>query len=436
MKLKRNGETLIETLIAVTILALITVPLLHPFVTAAKVNNKAKILQRSTDYSKNLMEKLKSDSLENVARKFSGYVRDSKGDRIYTDIADGSFEKDGVNYTYGEYILQNGTFREADDGTCSVKGGLDLLGNEISYFTGQTNENYCFIMPCVDVGNVNADVVISYEQYKAADMNNIYSMNRSDCAYFAETTLSASNAAEFFEVANQEYCSGGMSNKSITKDEALLLMTKTVTVLVEKDEFAGNTTVTVKYTYDIGSGYTGVDDRYYTDEMLIFDNYSTGKPLSAAYVYYFPFYGLSTAGRDRFIVENQDNIDFDMFFICMNNGDTSALNEANYKVSLSVNERPVSGVSRLYTNVHSNIDNIKWVKTSSNALANNRGWQVTDLGNAGEQQLAYNVTITVYRHRESCFYIQNGSRYFVPDSDAVICELSSVITDGSTKDTE
>ncbi len=75
-KLNNNGFSLLEVLIAMVILALVSIPLLHSFVTTAKTNGRAKILMRATDCAENLMESLEYRSVEEIVEyyKISGYT--------------------------------------------------------------------------------------------------------------------------------------------------------------------------------------------------------------------------------------------------------------------------------------------------------------------------------------------------------------------------
>ena len=431
---RKRGETFVELLIAVTILAIIAVPLLHPFVTANKTNMAAKRIQLSNELAENLVETLKSEQVANVARNFNGYDRDKNGDYINTHVAQGSFSYGGNTYSYGEYILTEEGYQRVTDALSSIVGTTDAVGNICSKFSGQINDNYNFVMPNVEINGLKTDIMISYTPDYSTNINKIYSMNRSDCAYFAEDSHSLSNAVEHYVTANQEHYSAGLTTTLLNKNSITDLVTKTVTIKVEKDNFAGNTTVTVKYSYDIGDGYTSYDDRYYVDESVIFDNYSTGKELSAVYLYYFPLYGISSSGRDIFIVENLSNMNIDTFLVCMNSASTTALNTANYKASLTITEKVNAGVGSLCTKVHSNVPNAKWVKTSSNVLANSLGWSVDDLGNSKRATLAFKVTVTVYRHADVAFTTFGGNSYFTPDDNRKLCSFSGTLLDSSVKE--
>ncbi|MDE6129037.1 MAG: type II secretion system GspH family protein, partial [Lachnospiraceae bacterium] len=71
-KLNNKGLSLVEILVAVVILALVTGPLLHSFVSAARYNQRAKERQRTTTAAQSVMEGFKAFDLEELCWQFSG----------------------------------------------------------------------------------------------------------------------------------------------------------------------------------------------------------------------------------------------------------------------------------------------------------------------------------------------------------------------------
>lgn len=65
------GFSLVELLIAVTILAIIVAPLLHMFVTSTKINVKSRQTLRATTVAQDIMEGLKAYTLEEVSAQFA-----------------------------------------------------------------------------------------------------------------------------------------------------------------------------------------------------------------------------------------------------------------------------------------------------------------------------------------------------------------------------
>ena len=64
IKLNNSGFSLLEVLIAMVILCLVSIPLLHSFVTTARTNSRAKIMMRATDCAENIMESIEYRSVE------------------------------------------------------------------------------------------------------------------------------------------------------------------------------------------------------------------------------------------------------------------------------------------------------------------------------------------------------------------------------------
>ena len=69
-KLNNRGMSLIEILVAIIILAVVTGPLLHSFVTAIKLNSKAKEQQRVITAAQSIMEGFKAYTLEELCMQF------------------------------------------------------------------------------------------------------------------------------------------------------------------------------------------------------------------------------------------------------------------------------------------------------------------------------------------------------------------------------
>ena len=69
--LNNKGLTLVELLIAIVVLAIIVVPLLHAFITSARINAKSKEKLRLTQIAQDIMEGLKAYTLEDIAYEFN-----------------------------------------------------------------------------------------------------------------------------------------------------------------------------------------------------------------------------------------------------------------------------------------------------------------------------------------------------------------------------
>lgn len=93
---KNAGFSLVELLIAVIILAIIVVPMLHGFVTSARLNGKAKQVQRATTVAQDIMEGLKAYDIEELRAQFNApedgfYVMDAR--LVHGSIKEDYFKK-------------------------------------------------------------------------------------------------------------------------------------------------------------------------------------------------------------------------------------------------------------------------------------------------------------------------------------------------------
>lgn len=117
-KSSNAGFSLVELLIAVTILAIIVIPLLHMFITSTRINVKSRQMLRATTVAQDIMEGLKAYNLEEVRAQFappegaspSGYYYPSNG-----------------FYVLNTNLIQGGV-REI------TELGPDATGEEIYYF--------------------------------------------------------------------------------------------------------------------------------------------------------------------------------------------------------------------------------------------------------------------------------------------------------------
>ena len=119
MKNNERGYTLIELIVAITILAIIAIPLMHGFVTAAKTNAKAREIEQATTVAQNTMEEVKATPIEELVKDVEPYkipVMLENGDTVEMLSYELMYEEvvtDGVPYRVNVRI-ENGP--SGDDG--------------------------------------------------------------------------------------------------------------------------------------------------------------------------------------------------------------------------------------------------------------------------------------------------------------------------------
>ena len=388
---QNKGFTLVEVLIAITILAIIVTPLLHAFVTSSRTNAKAKQLMKATTLAQNVMEETKANSLEEIARQFnSSAARTYTSKNSITKVATSAWEA----IKNGDALeAVNTSDKEATGATVnsSIRDAANPTANPEGIFVGQDSGEYHFLLKEVTRESAKFDIALHIKENTESGTQNltqINAMNQADCGYFAQGN-SDNNATTEFMNANASYPN---SIGTLTKDEFYNKMERTITVDIASN--AGNETVNVKYDYEIESGYTLEEDRYYSESITIFDNYLSGESLKAVYIYYFPLY--EGVGRDKIEIVNNNNLDVDVYLIKMQGTNYSAYRDANYAPVVTVKET-ASNNGQSHSMLCTNID--RSLSFSYSVLGGTL--RNTDLGNEKSTECFYDVTVKVYKHNNA-----------------------------------
>lgn len=124
-KEKNKGFTLVELIVSIVMLAIITVPLLSYFLSAAAYNARAKTTQEAVALSQSIIEKCKDKSIEEIARSFHAgnteFLRDFNLVPLASINNDRSraFEVDSAGTALagvGSYDILNGVFHNSANG--------------------------------------------------------------------------------------------------------------------------------------------------------------------------------------------------------------------------------------------------------------------------------------------------------------------------------
>lgn len=405
--LKSNkGFTLVEVLIAIAILAIIVVPLLRAFVVSANTNAKARRTMRATTLAQNVIEELKAYSLDESAEQYLGR---KTGNHVIDDAKE-SYE----------------TVKYADGVHSAVT--IDDEGNIVGRVDGQ----YDFVLQEVVQEHAEFDVEIQIRKPEAKDASlaglgsydlvNITSMNRSDCAYFAQEK-------EAHSIVGAEYVRRAEiydSDSEVTAAQFIDMMTRTITIDIATAADASQT-VKVTYEYTVPDGYVNADSKEYTEYTTIFDNYASKEPLQAVYLYYYPLYGITT--RDTIIVNNLDDIDVDVYLIKMKDPAIyTTFDDSNYKPYVYVNETDLTEANTSNLKLCTNVDDDNLI-SFYNGTGSSTSLLTTDLGNAEEIQNLYDITVRVYRHDDSAFTVDGGTTKIAFDDDMLVSTFTGTVLD-------
>lgn len=238
-RMKNNqGYTLLELVVAITILALIAIPLMHGFVTAARVNDKAREIEQATTVAQNVMEDIKVTPVEELLDEVEPTpesVRSETGEWIETysyHVTCEEVKTDGVPY-HVDVWLENGPYN----------------GEEYKYVTN----------------------------HNLTEMAQLYDMNAAyDAFYILEE---ATDEALIEELA----VAAGV-------DEAVVRADVKRNIYLDMQEERGTRTVWVNVSYSYGN-----KTRYMAaDNQCIYSNSSTDTYLRNVYVFFEPLDNMRT----------------------------------------------------------------------------------------------------------------------------------------------
>ncbi len=168
---KNAGFSLLELLIAVTILAIITIPMLHMFVTSARVNGKSRITLRATVLAQDIIEGLKAYHIDEIQDQFNG-VEDFEllnaaiitGDCTYTEDTERENGEDGRYY----FVLRNASLEKSKfDALISVDASGYVEDKEEA--TLKKHDSYLNSRDVAKIASLNKSSDASYTH--AASMN-------------------------------------------------------------------------------------------------------------------------------------------------------------------------------------------------------------------------------------------------------------------------
>ena len=303
-KMNNKGFTLLEVLVAVVILAVISVPLLRSFATAAQTNRKAKIEARCTTVAENLAEDFRDMKVEDLIDRYtsSGNVITKK--TLTVDDAEQEY------YTFVLGDLSNISSTLPDDYSAYVSldssyyvnaNGLNLSQIEpvsvkdcAIYSMKDTSENPSFAGAIVD---------------PEAEVYRVYMDRNTDARAVPGNHYSALTVNDL---------------KSLLKRDITISIDKTGTYDVTTDSGVVTDTidvvsVNVKIEYILQSSdfMPSSDVRYTYVDSNLYDNSTSHNALNSVYLFYYPRYKVASVGRDDIQVENLENVEANLYIVAL-----------------------------------------------------------------------------------------------------------------------
>lgn len=370
---KNAGFSLVELLIAVIILAIIVVPLLHGFVTSARMNGKARQTQRAVTVAQDIMEGLKAYDIEELKAQFNDpmegfYVMEStliKGsigedtDREQNDAAyRGDPDKPGVYY----FTLE----------------GVQIQGTEFDALIRIDARNY-EQDPAKDVG-------IAYghdNAFNGSNMASLGSVMEKDGSYPPQIGNNSpvaankdnldflqaikANAAVSADIADME----DLSLKNL-KSEGVSNIKRTITLNIRPGtmDAEGNRMMDMDISYQYTYRYKGVDYSYFPagHEPAGADGtgFPCGSDVSSDGNFYLMYYPLYDAEADKIVINNEAHLPIRVYIVKLAEQDTDSLfylsdsqlnaAENKYRTVVDIDDNTAGNV-KIRTNLGMNLVN-------------------------------------------------------------------------------
>ena len=368
-KHSKFGFTLIEVLVAIAILALLAIPLAQTMISSAQINSKSKNMGSASDMAQTVAESMQATKLGNVLTEINGYNTNSVGYEIFNNatgegysflnnalqgyaiedryevmllcpgcaarlssfsIDEGICEKCSAtisdeNITYVPVVRQSDPGVQSDaDVTSSIKTRTTTSNVVRTYFTGNEDDTYDFVLKNIATEEANYDVLVHVEPEQTLQIADIASMSSSDLVNIVQKKTLDANVAETFFESHQLYCSLNRTSTSLTIDDFRNQMTRQITVDIRNDAIRGTTVITVKAVYTAPDGTVDTADKYITKTVGSFTTNSTAELADGVYFYYYPLRG--TTSRDVIVVNNPDSMAIKVYLIVMNDDTTGNYN--------------------------------------------------------------------------------------------------------------
>lgn len=291
-QLNNGGFSLIEVLVAMVILAIVSIPLLHSFVTTARTNAKAKIIMRATDVAENTVEAFKHQDVETLIARYSAGTGNS------VTVTDG---------------MQSGTYQEEDDGIVnfSIANQADFSLNlpEGYYMEVELNPNLYLNANSVNMAEMNT---------VSATTSGVYRMlNDFDNMVYETFALRSANAPAGYGYVQKDE----VYFKENLKRELLVTIEKKGTATDANGEEVELVTVKCKLKYTLADTGEKVlpntEQVYETDEKELFNNVASKTPLQSVFILYQPRYLANAKYTDGDVVkiDNYQNVETNVYVI-------------------------------------------------------------------------------------------------------------------------
>ena len=409
--LNSGGYSLVEVLIAISILIIIAVPLALNLVSSAQINSRAKQMHEASDVANSLAEVMRAVDLSDILSDMNGYAIDENGNQLSYTVS-GNFLKGCAVGGMSEVVLKDGKYFAVSDDNASVQM-ITQNGVNVPKFIGNDEQIYYYLISDVESVGMNLDVFVTAKFEKTIGA---ISLNPNVLRIRQDVNMDA-DVADEFENANKVYVAlnataQNMDAYSQSAQWFLNNMERTIEIVI--DEVGGGVVeISVRAIYTSSSNYLYESDKTIVKNLGSTMIASANEIDNGFYLYYYALFDAATP-RDRIVISNQDEVDVPIYLVA-ESSDSSIDFESieNYHPTVQLEELVAGEVphAKVYSNVNGEMVN-------SLLLPNDTEFKVYDINRTPGLQSLYTITIQIYQHRGSC-YIDGG---FAPNSSYLLAE--------------
>ncbi len=218
---KNMGFSLVEVLVAMLIIALVSVPLIRTFIVTANVNHKSRRIQNATTVAQAVSEYFEAMSLASLKATYGEPIELADGTLVYKNIGDGINTAAGIPYYKGEEGEKFYVTVVLDPTDFSTNDGTDNGISDVNNYVAPSINNLAA------AGSVT--IFKQFSKYDSTVVNKLKSIYNSE-----------------------------LGNTEITKDELIKSSVITIneTQNGEKVDYTYNMNVTYTYTKDASKAVT------------------------------------------------------------------------------------------------------------------------------------------------------------------------------------
>ncbi|MCQ2080727.1 MAG: prepilin-type N-terminal cleavage/methylation domain-containing protein [Lachnospiraceae bacterium] len=299
-QLNNAGFTLLEVLIAVIILAIVSIPVLRAFVTSANATSKSKLKMYATNAAENIMEDMKTLTKDAIIEKYQpGALPDADG-----------------KYVLSITGVEGGTFEAYDDEVNSALGKGFNVEIEIdpTYYENTNGVN----LANFDSVSANTAAILNMAQSMTAE---------GTPGYFSD--VYEEKACKEFEKRNEAYrklyptadTATALSFSGKLAREIYIDIEKAGTTTDAKGNEIDKISVFATISYILPNNTNKVaDDKtsYVAMKKKIYSNASSKTPFRSIFLMYRPNYEMAKSGGDIMIINNPDSVECDLYVVAQN----------------------------------------------------------------------------------------------------------------------